>query len=138
MAEIQYADPRTRRIALLYVVVGAALGFGALLIFERYRQSLLSWMVETPPETQVGIICLAFLALCLPLLLFAVWMWTYGVRVLRENRHPPKEAKLVRDTPVTHGAAARRYGRLYQSLAALFMLAAVFLVGFAWKLWRLM
>lgn len=138
MTEVQHADPRTRRNALLYVVVGAVLGSGALLIFERNRQSLLSWLLESSPETQAGIICLAILALGLPLALIAAWMWTYGVRILRADRHPLKEARLVRDTPVTHGAAARRYGRLYQSFAALFLLAALFLVGFAWMFWRSM
>ena len=80
--------------------------------------------------------CLAILVLCAPLVLIAAWIWMFGMRVLRQNRHPPEGAKLIRDTPVTRDAA-RRYGRLYQSLAALLAVAAVLVVGFAWTLWRL-
>jgi hypothetical protein len=137
MAEVQHADPRTRRATIAYVAVGTVVAAGALLLFESYRQSILSWLSGTSPQTQIGVICLALIVLCAPMLLIAAWTWRYGVRVLRTNRHPPEGARLVRDTTVARGAAARRYGRLYQSLATLFVLAALFIVGVAWALWRL-
>jgi hypothetical protein len=137
MTEVQHADPRARRTAVAYVAVGAALGAGATFLFERHRQSLLSWLVGASPQVQAGVIGAALVALCVPLLLTAAWMWRYAVRVRRTNRHPPEGVKLVRDTPVCHGAAARRYGLLYQSLAALFVLAALAIAGLAWMLWRL-
>jgi hypothetical protein len=137
MAEVQHADPRARRTAIVYAAVGLVLGAAALFLFESYQQSLLSWLAATSPRTQVGVICLAFLVLCAPLFLIAAWTWRYGVLVLRANRHPPEGVRLLRDTLVVHGAAARRYGRLYQGLAVLFAFAALFMIGVAWALWRL-
>jgi hypothetical protein len=79
----------------------------------------------------------ALLVLCAPLLLLAAWMWTYGVRVLRANRHPPPGVRLVRDTAVSRGAAAGRYGRLYQVFAAVLVVATLIVVRLVWALWRL-
>jgi hypothetical protein len=67
----------------------------------------------------------------------AAWVWSLGVRVLRGNRHPPEGVKVIRDTPVSRGAAARLYGRLYQGLAALFVLAGLSILGLLWMVWHL-
>lgn len=137
MTEVEHADPRTRRLALWCVVVGAVLGSAALLLLERQRQSLLSWLLQASPETQNVAVGSALLVLCAPLLLLAAWMWTYGVRVLRANRHPPPGVRLVRDTAVSRGAAAGRYGRLYQVFAAVLVVATLIVVRLVWALWRL-
>jgi hypothetical protein len=137
MAEVQQADRATRRLALISVVVAAGLGTGALILLDRHRHSLLSWFMANERHVQVGVIVVALALLLVPLLLMAAWVWRYGVRVHRESRHPPEGVKLIRDTPVVRGAAARLYGRLCQALAALFVLAALSVVWVSWMLWRL-
>ena len=137
MAEVQQADPRTRRFALLCLVLAAGLGTGALVLLDRYRQSLSSWFLGNERNAQLTIIVLALLLLLVPLLLMAGWVWRYGIRVLRGNRHPPQGVKVIRDTPVVHGAGARLYGRLYQALAAGFVLVALSVLWLFWVLWRL-
>jgi hypothetical protein len=136
MTEVQQADPRTRRITLICLVAAAGLGGGALILLERYRQWLLSWFMAQEPAAQVCIIVTALLFLVVPLLLMGAWLWSYGVRVHRENRHPPEGVKVIRDTPVIHGAAARLHARLYQGLAALFVFAALFVMWVSSMLWR--
>ena len=137
MSQVQRADPETRRFALVGLVVAAGLGTAILVLLDRYRQSLLSWLLANEPHVQVGILVVALLVLLVPLLLMAAWIWTFGFRVLRGNRHPPEGVKVIRDTPVIHGPAARLYGRLYQALAALLVLAAFSLLWASWMLWRL-
>ncbi len=137
MTQVQRADPGTRRISLVCLVVFAGLGTVVFVLLDRYRESLLSWFVANESHVQVSILIGALLLLFMPLLLIAAWIWSFGGRVLRGSRHPPEGVKVVRNTPVTHGAAARLYGRLYQALAALIVLAALCVMGFSWMLWRL-
>ena len=66
----------------------------------------------------------------------AAWVWNFGVRVLRGNRHPPEGVKVIRDTLVSRGAAARLYGRLYQALAALLVIAGLSVLALFWMVWR--
>lgn len=137
MAEIQQADPRSRRFALMCIAVAAVLGSGALVLLESHRQSLLSWFQGSSSHAQASIIVAALVLLLAPLFLMAAWVWNFGVRVLRGNRHPPEGVKVIRDTPVSRGAAARLYGRLYQALAALLLLAGLSVLGLFWIVWRL-
>ena len=137
MAEIERADPGSRRFALVFLVIAAGLGTAALVVLDSYRQSLLSWFLAHEPNVQVTIVIVALLLLLMPLLLMAAWVWRYGGRVLRGSRHPPQGVKVIRDTPVRHGARARLYGRLYQALAAVLVLAASSVLWFSWMLWRL-
>jgi hypothetical protein len=137
MAQIQQADPGTRRFALVLLAATAVLGAGALALLDSYRQSLLSWFRAIESQVQLIIIVAALLVLLVPLLVMAAWVWSYGDRVLRDNRHPPEGVKVIRDTPVSHGAAARLYGRLYQGVAALFVLAALSVLWVSWMLWHL-
>jgi hypothetical protein len=137
MTQVQHADPGTRRLTLVCLVVVAGLGTAAFVLLDRYRQSLLSWFLANEPHVQVSILIVALLLLFVPLLLIAAWIWSFGGRVLRGSRHPPEGVKVIRDTPVVHGAVARLYGRLYQAFAALSVLAAISVLWFSWMLWRL-
>jgi hypothetical protein len=137
MAEVERADPGARRFALVCLAVAAGLGTGTLVLLDSYRQSLLSWFVAREPGVQVTLIAIALLLLLMPLLLMAGWVWRYGIRVLRDSRHPPLGVRVIRDTPVIRGAGARRYGRLCQALAAALVLAALSFLWFSWMLWRL-
>jgi hypothetical protein len=94
-------------------------------------------LLQASPETQTVAVGLAVLVLCAPLLLLAAWMWTYGDRVLRANRHPPPGVRLIRDTPVTRVTAAGRYGRFYQIFSAVLVIARLIVVRLVWALWRL-
>jgi hypothetical protein len=137
MAEIQQADLRSRRFALVCVAVAAVGGAAALVLLESHRQSLISWFQSSSFQAQVSVLVAVLLLLLAPLFLMAAWVWSLGVRVLRGNRHPPEGVKVIRDTPVSRGAAARLYGRLYQGLAALFVLAGLSILGLLWMVWHL-
>lgn len=72
-----------------------------------------------------------------PLLAGASWLWAFGARVIRGNRHPTEDTRVIHDTPVVLGTAARVRGRVYQAIAALFYLVAVSGFWVLWKLWIL-
>src|SRR5687767_4832589 len=117
MAQIQQADPGARRLTLVCLAFAAGFGSVVWMLLDRYRQSLLSWFLANEPDAQVTVIVITLVLLLAPLLLMAGWVWRYGLRVLRGSRHPPDGVKVIRDTPVIHGAGARLYARLYQALA---------------------
>jgi hypothetical protein len=137
MTQVQQADPGARRISLVCLVVFAGLGTTAFVLLDRFRESLLAWFLANESHVQVSVLIGALVLLFMPLLLTAAWLWNFGGRVLRGSRHPPEGVKVIRNTPVVHGAAARLYGRLYQALAALTVLAFLCVLGFSWMLWRL-
>ena len=56
-------------------------------------------------------------AACVPVALLAVWMWLHGGRIARAGRYPAPGSKVIRDTPVLHGAAARLRGTALRLLA---------------------
>jgi len=80
---------------------------------------------------------MVFLVLVVGLLAGASWLWTFGARVIRGNRHPPEDTRIIHDTPVVRGDAARVRRRVYQALTALLFLAAVSGFWVLWKLWIL-
>jgi hypothetical protein len=137
MTEVQRADRRARTVTVLSLLVATACGAVALLLAEEYGPSLSHWLRRAPRPHRLWFGVAALLVLCLPLLLFAMWLWSYALRVLRGNRHPPEGTRVVRDTPVARGAVARRYGRFYQALAGLLALSALAIAWLGWKLWRL-
>jgi hypothetical protein len=64
----------------------------------------------------------------------AGYCWHLGQRILRAARYPLPGMRVVRDTPVATGDAARRRGRLAQSFAAVLGVAALLLAFFLWRL----
>jgi hypothetical protein len=104
-------------------------------LFDSYRESLLGWVVADPSRGKITALLLIFALCFVPALAAAAWMWSFGTRVVRGDRHPPEGTKLIHDTPVVRGAAARRHGRVYQALAGLFLLASLSMLWVLWQLW---
>ncbi len=120
MSEIQKADPRARRRAIITLVLGTLIGCAVILLFQHYAPALQDWMLKDPEElaTRIAYALLLFAALfSVPLLAFAVYLWRFGSQVVGAERFPPPGLPTVRDTPVLRGLPARRRGRLAQGLA---------------------
>jgi len=137
MAEIHRADPGARKLAVGCIVAISILGATTLLLFEQHRDSLAAWLLKdhSPFNAKLTAVFLVLVVGLAPLLAVASWTLAFGARVIRGNRHPPVDTKVIRDTPVVRGAAARVRGRVYQVLAALVLLAAVSSFWVLWKLW---
>lgn len=102
MAEIQQADPRSRRLALMCVAVAAVLGSAALILLESHRQSLLSWFQGSSSRAQVSVIVAALVLLLAPLFLMAAWVWNLVSGCSAGTVIRPRESGLS----ATHRSAA--------------------------------
>jgi hypothetical protein len=134
MGELQKADPRARRTALAIVAAGAAAGTVLLTMATALRPSFEAWVREdVPSRLRLVMVTLSLLAIVPPLWMSA-YLWKLGGRAIRAERFPTADLRVVRDTPVLTGAAARRRGRWLQILAAA-LAGSVMLLGVL--LWRL-
>jgi hypothetical protein len=131
------ADPAARRRSLIILAVCA--GVGALLIlgFGRYREALLGWVVADPADAsrRVSLVFLASTGLLVaPLFVFAAYLWSFGVKVIRTESFPPPGHRVVRDTPSLAGAEAIQRGRSFKTLAIFLAAAAAVLALLLWRL----
>ncbi len=124
--KIQKADPGARRKSLLFVgfvgiVLLALLVAGPLLGFDaRDRLEAVAALILAAPRT--GVIATAIGVA--PIVLFAIYLFVIGARVIRAERFPLPGQAVVRDTPIREGRAAIFRGRVLQVLAVLLGLTA--------------
>lgn len=136
MTEIRKADPGTRRRTLLLVLATTLAGALSIDAIERYSGSLQEWLLSEPEQLthRVGLLFFAVgSALSVPLLAFALYLWSFGAKVMAAREFPPPGQGVARDTPVRRGAPALRRGRLVKGLALCLALAVVgwwLLLGF--------
>lgn len=134
MAEIRRAEPRSRRLALGIVLLGALAGAAVIAAFEQYRADLDAWLKGDPADARV-VLGVATAVVCLPVLGAAAWLWAYGDRIARAAIYPPPGGALVRDTRVLTGPAAIRRGRAIRALAAALWASGTGLLVSLWWLW---
>lgn len=115
--EIQHADPVTRRRALLAAAAVALAGWAAFFVLQDWLAGLHGGdPVETRHALEDAMLWGSWAA-CVPVALLAVWMWLHGGRVVRAGRYPAPGSKVIRDTEVAHGEAARLRGTALRVLA---------------------
>ncbi len=119
LPEIQLADVATRRRALLAAAAVAVAGWAALFVLQDWLAGLHSTdPVETRHALEDAMLWGSWAA-CIPVALFAVWMWLHGGRIIRAGRYPAPGSKVIRDTWVLHGSAARLRGTVLRLFAVL-------------------
>jgi hypothetical protein len=119
MPEIQPADPVARRRALIAAVAIAAIGWAAFFVLQEWLAGFRGGNpVETRRALEAALIWGSW-AVCLPVAALATWLWLEGGRVRRAGRFPPPGARVIRDTPILHGDAARRRATAYRIIAIL-------------------
>ena len=131
------ADPAARRHALLFVVAGTVVGVALIAGIEHYRVWLRDWLLAEPGATalRIKVVFRLFAALVwAPLLGFAAYLWSLGVKVLRAKEFPPPGYRVIRDTPVITGAAAVSRGRRIKTLALGCAIASALLGILLWRL----
>jgi len=134
--KMQKADPAARKKAMWIIIAGTFTGIGFVLALENQREALFNWFFSDPAQL---VYRLRFLFIsvvvfgALPLIAFAAYFWLLGNRVIQDRRFPLEGQKLVRDTPILEGPAARKRGRIFKGLALLFgIIAVTFCFAFWW------
>lgn len=107
MGEVQRADPAARRRALIAAVAIALAGWAAVFAMQDWIEDLRGADPGRMRRSLESAMLWGSWAVCLPTGAFAFWLWRLGARVTDADRYPPPGAKVIRDTPVVHGGAAR-------------------------------
>jgi len=130
MSEVIPADPAYRMRIVILVLLLVAVGAGAIVWLERTWASIDPGTVD--PDAVQEVLTIAPVFLGLPLLILSLWLARFSFRVRREERFPPEGVKVIRDTQLVTGAAARLRARIGFVLAFLFATLGVFVPLFFW------
>ena len=138
-AEIQQPEPQARRRAAVIFGIGAVVGVICLYGAVASRPAIERWVTEPAAITNQAarlkaVIAVVAVAMALPLVGFAAYLWHLATRVLRDERFPPVNLSIMRPTPVLTGPDARRRGRMIQIIG---VMLAILAVGVGIVLWRL-
>jgi hypothetical protein len=132
---VQKADPKARRLALVFILIGMIVGALLILAVEQYqgtnRDKILSDPANTSERIRLTLLVSAAL-LSTPLLLFAAYCWTLGAKVRRAQRFPPPNVRVIRDTPVVYGDDAVFRARVLQALAVSLLVVTGLLLAAFW------
>jgi len=137
---IHKAHPRERRKALIGLVI--AVGLMALLLAYGggawQEEETAVWITAfgdvlvRSPAIAGGCTFVVFL----PVVVFALFTYGYGVRIKRTGRFPPPDARVVRDTAIVEGEKAVRHGAILQALGLLLFVAVCGVVYLVWRLFQ--
>lgn len=133
MADIQRADSRSRKLAILALVM-VLLGGAVLLVqFESWLTDVRGMPVEAARESLITVsswsVGIGTVAICLA----GCHFWWWGRRVRRALRFPPPGATVLRDTVVLEGQTAASRGAVLQIVGiTLILCAAGIAVGSWW------
>lgn len=127
MPSIQPADPAARRRLLQLILVIIAVGVAGHAALDTWLEGLREMdPAEAAPRLaatllwSVGILSALLVGL-------AAYLWRQGGQIRAAGRFPLPGQKVVRDTPVVEGAAARHRGLILQGLGGALLVAAVVL-----------
>ncbi len=138
MAEIQRADDRRRKVAIMVLAVVLISGVVLWVVFEEWMMVVRSLPVEAARASlsRIFSLCMAIMVVCICV---AGWhCWRVGERVRRSLRFPPPDATVVRDTIVLSGQAAVSRGRLLQMFGVILILCAICLAVMSWLVLKML
>ncbi len=134
MTEIQKADPRARRRALLIVGAGTLVGVLLLATVDSGRPAFEAW-VDADRHARSRLVAGALILLMAgPAIAMSVYLWRLGTQIVQSRRFPPPGRRVVRDTPVVIGEAAARAGRWLRILAVALGVSGLLLAVLLWRL----
>lgn len=128
MPEIHRADPSARRRAIVTVLVIAGLGVCGHFALEAWLGRTVEGDPAQARESLSSVLVWGTWIVALAIAAFGVQLWLVGGRVRRGQRFPLPGAKLLRDTPVRTGRAARMRGMLLRAIGVLLLALAAGLV----------
>lgn len=134
MVQIQKADPKARRKAILSLLGGAAAGVGLFFLLEYSVGNVNRW-IEANAVFLVEHHYLSFLIMLLlvsPVLWLSIYLICFAGKIVKAQRFPPPDTPVIRDVRVLEGRQAVVRGRLIQVLCWIIMIAAAALPLLVW------
>jgi hypothetical protein len=117
------ADPETRRKALY--VTGLLTIFG-IAVIELGLPRLKSYLGTLPPKDAIQVLNICMSLIFLSLIPWMICFYRFGRKVIESSQCPPPGVKVVRDTVVHTGVAARRRGTMLVVGSVFVILIALF------------
>ena len=138
MSDIQPADPRARRWTIALLLVMCVLLVPLLWWLNSNMAFLESWIAH--PEDAAERATLAIVVLVasgvLLLLVVAGYVNNLANSILSTERYPPPDKKIIRDTRIRRGDAARRIGKFLKVYVAVILLLIAVLIIVGWQIMR--
>lgn len=114
--QVLRADPEARRRALIALAAVAAV---AVITAVWGLPAAAESLKRQPPPQALRILQGLALAAFLPAIPLGYFTWRHGQRILHGGQFPPPGARVIADTPVVTGRAARARGFALKSMGAL-------------------
>jgi hypothetical protein len=132
--ELQRADPKLRAIVASLVLAAIVGSVGVFALLREWLEG--SSQLPRPAAQSQLLTALAWCTglMCLSLAPFAAYLWRLGAKVVLHAQLPLPGARVLRDTPIIRGGAARRRGRWLQGLAVALLACGIALAVVAWRL----
>lgn len=136
MKQIQKADPATRRLTIRLVVVMFVVGISMISLLEINQQNISHWFEANIDDmvNNAWLVIIACLVMIAPIVIFALYLFQFGLSCIRSRRFPPPETRVIRDTPILEGDTGARRGQIIVGLSIMLKLLSL---GFVIVLWRL-
>ena len=134
MVQIQKADPKTRRKAILSLVGGAMVGVGLFFLLEYSVGNVNRW-IDSNAVFLVEHHYLSFLIMLLlvsPVLWLSIYLIRFAGKIVKAERFPPPDTPVIRNVRVLEGKHAVLRGRLIQVLCWIILLAAAAIPALVW------
>ena len=134
---IEKADARARTIVMAAVVTVVLIGVVMLALGDSWRAALIARILRDPATSRSRVVTVSIAvaaAVILPVAGAAVYLWRFGVRVVRDRRFPPFGAWLIVDTVILEGIEAHRRGRMLKGLAIALAVTSTLLAILFWRL----
>jgi len=138
MAEIQRADDRSRKVAIIVLIVVLISGVVLWMVFEEWMAEVRSLPVEAARESLARVFSWMTGFTSVGITLLGCYFWQWGNHVRRSFRFPPPRTTVVRDTIVLSGQAAVSRGRLLQVFGVILIFCAIGLVVMSWLVLRML
>lgn len=134
---IEKADARARTIVIAAVVTLVLIGGAIIAPADSWREALIAWILHDPARSRSRAVTVSIAmaaAVILPVAGAAVYLWRFGVRVVRDRRFPPFGTWLIVDTVILEGVEAHRRGRMLKGLAIALAVTSTLLAILFWRL----
>ena len=135
MTQIQKADPGARTRALRYTLLVFVCCFILILLFLYNRDRLVDAIVDNLDMLLANswLVLAVMLAVMSPVFVVGIYLLALGRRIAQAERFPPPGDRVLRDTRVMTGEAARQRGKLGQFAGVLVIVCGIAVSVLFWR-----